>query len=419
MDRNRFKPLLALVLLLAAALAAPLARATDKAGCKDPAWAATRLPGYAIVDCAEQPWISMTVSLPDGDKRLEGRRSTVEYQLVDESKDATNAAAWRHFVEQARQSGASLASDPGGGYFAVLTRQTPQGAVWYLYTHGSGNSESTGSFTLTTLQIAPLAQEVQARAPEGPMAAAGGACKDPSWLVKQFAYFKLERCESGDLDAVTLDLPDGPKTLVGPVLRAHYELTDPSRDPAAIVVWKNYVGALEKIGAKLVTNRDSYYTAVLTQKTPDGEYWYVYEHGNGNEESTGSYALTTLVVGAPPARSCKLEVYGVNFDFNESTLRPDSEPVLNQVLALFTGDATYAAEIGGHTDNVGESAYNRKLSAARAAAVKSWLTAKGVAAARLTTAGYGDTQPLVRNDTDENRARNRRVELKRTACAAQ
>ncbi|MBS2029250.1 MAG: OmpA family protein [Deltaproteobacteria bacterium] len=73
-------------------------------------------------------------------------------------------------------------------------------------------------------------------------------------------------------------------------------------------------------------------------------------------------------------------------------------------------------EIGGHTDNVGTHDYNLKLSDARAAAVKDWLTAHGIAAGRLTSHGYGDTQPIVPNDSELNRAKNRRVELKKPNC---
>lgn len=126
--------------------------------------------------------------------------------------------------------------------------------------------------------------------------------------------------------------------------------------------------------------------------------------------------VQTLSTSGPPPKACTIEVYGVNFDFDKSTLRPESEPVLKQVLALFTTIPGFAAEVGGHTDNVGTSAYNLRLSDARAAAVKTWLVKHGLAANRVTSRGYGDTQPLVPNTTDENRFKNRRVELKRTNC---
>jgi outer membrane protein OmpA-like peptidoglycan-associated protein len=123
-----------------------------------------------------------------------------------------------------------------------------------------------------------------------------------------------------------------------------------------------------------------------------------------------------LRVGGPPPAACAIEVYGVNFDFNKAVLRPDSEPMLKQILALFAAAPGFSAEIGGHTDNIGKADYNLKLSDARAAAVKAWLLARGVAAARVASHGYGDTRPLVPNTTDANRFKNRRVELRTANC---
>jgi outer membrane protein OmpA-like peptidoglycan-associated protein len=123
-----------------------------------------------------------------------------------------------------------------------------------------------------------------------------------------------------------------------------------------------------------------------------------------------------LKPGGPPPKECTIEVYGVNFDFNKSVLRSDSEPVLRAVLQLFTATPSFRAEVGGHTDNIGTSDYNLKLSEARAAAVKAWLVAHSIATDRVTSRGYGDTHPLVPNDTDADRFKNRRVELRRMNC---
>jgi outer membrane protein OmpA-like peptidoglycan-associated protein len=123
-----------------------------------------------------------------------------------------------------------------------------------------------------------------------------------------------------------------------------------------------------------------------------------------------------LKPGSPPPKECTIEVYGVNFDFNKSTLRADSEPTLRSVLQLFAATPWFRAEVGGHTDNVGTPDYNMRLSDARAAAVKAWLVAHSIAADRVTSRGYGDTRPLVPNDTDANRFKNRRVELRRMNC---
>ncbi len=139
-----------------------------------------------------------------------------------------------------------------------------------------------------------------------------------------------------------------------------------------------------------------------------------------SQDFAPSYTVEVVDTGAglraQLKQNCKAALYGVNFDFNKATLRPDAEPALNQLLSLLKEEPKLVVEIGGHTDNVGKPDYNLKLSDERAAAVKQWLVAHGIAASRLTSHGYGDTQPLVPNTSDENRFKNRRVEVKRTDC---
>ncbi len=68
--------------------------------------------------------------------------------------------------------------------------------------------------------------------------------------------------------------------------------------------------------------------------------------------------------------------------------------------------------VAGHTDNVGDSGFNRELSQKRAASVKAYLIDRGVDASRLSARGFGDSEPATSNDTSEGRAKNRRVELR-------
>jgi OOP family OmpA-OmpF porin len=101
----------------------------------------------------------------------------------------------------------------------------------------------------------------------------------------------------------------------------------------------------------------------------------------------------------------------IQFDTGKSTVKAQAYPALDDVVAVLKRNLTLRVEIQGHTDNIGSEASNRKLSENRARAVMEYLVKKGVAAERLSAAGYGCTRPIASNDTSEGRTRNRRVEL--------
>lgn len=106
-------------------------------------------------------------------------------------------------------------------------------------------------------------------------------------------------------------------------------------------------------------------------------------------------------------------VYDLLFDFNKATLRPASDEVLDRIAALLIAEPSWRIRIEGHTDDVGGTAYNQRLSEARAASTVTALVKRGVDAARLTSSGLGDTKPVQSNESAGGRAANRRVELVR------
>lgn len=129
------------------------------------------------------------------------------------------------------------------------------------------------------------------------------------------------------------------------------------------------------------------------------------------EQMKQVYAVDASKLYAGLATDGRIAVYGINFDSAKSTVGAGSEAVLHQVKDMLSAHPELKLKIEGHTDNVGGSEANLVLSQQRAAAVKAWLVRAGIAEDRLSTAGYGDGRPVVGNDTDEGRTRNRRVEL--------
>jgi OOP family OmpA-OmpF porin len=100
----------------------------------------------------------------------------------------------------------------------------------------------------------------------------------------------------------------------------------------------------------------------------------------------------------------------LDFEFNKAIIKPASFESLNE-LSEVLNKVNWNLILSGHTDNVGSEDFNLKLSTKRAEAVKNYLINKGIAAERITAKGFGETMPIAPNDTEENRAINRRVEF--------
>lgn len=110
----------------------------------------------------------------------------------------------------------------------------------------------------------------------------------------------------------------------------------------------------------------------------------------------------------------EIRLPGVNFESNSDRLLPGAESVLNNAAATLNKNPEIKVEVAGHTDSDGAAEYNESLSARRAATVRDYLINKGVAEDRMTTRGYGESQPVADNSTSIGKASNRRVVLRIT-----
>ena len=131
----------------------------------------------------------------------------------------------------------------------------------------------------------------------------------------------------------------------------------------------------------------------LSQKTADSTY-------------NIDIALQPLVANA------SVVLKNIFFDINKFNLRPESQIELNKVVGLLKENPQLTIQINGHTDNAGKPADNLKLSNDRAQAVVSYLVSQAIPAKRLSFKGFGSSQPVADNKTEEGKATNRRTELK-------
>ncbi|MEP7209594.1 MAG: OmpA family protein [Alphaproteobacteria bacterium] len=225
--------------------------------------------------------------------------------------------------------------------------------------------------------------------------------------------FKSSSPDGGQFVAA---MKDGDQTVSPASINKFYA---PPAGTSNLAFVTSYSKALTKVGWTIIQQGDGSSQTDITltaHYAKAGRNIWAYLH-NG----AGEYKIQVADVGqddlaAKLAKSCHVAVYGVLYDFNKATLKPESDPTLQTILGVLKTDAALKVEIQGHTDNVGGDAYNQTLSEARAKSVVTWLTGHGVVTARLTSKGYGKTQPIATNDTDEGRAKNRRVEIAKPGC---
>jgi len=180
-----------------------------------------------------------------------------------------------------------------------------------------------------------------------------------------------------------------------------------------------YHDALTAAGWTIVDERMGADVVISAHFTKNGRnLWASLHKSDTYDIRVADAGAVTNTLGKDLETNCHVAIYGVLFDFNKSTLQPASDPVLQKILDLLKRTPALKLEIQGHTDNVGNDAYNQTLSEARAKAVVTWLTQNGIAALRLTAKGYGKTRPIADNATDAGRAKNRRVEIAEPGCTA-
>lgn len=188
------------------------------------------------------------------------------------------------------------------------------------------------------------------------------------------------------------------------------------------------IEAINALGDQMISETtagtgDIYNNAVATYviRRADRTIWVHFDAGSSSGGLTvAETAPLEVTAGLLPAEELQrgLAADGrvaiqVNFAVDRADIMPDSRPQIDAVLALLRDQPSLRLAVEGHTDSTGPAERNRSLSAARARAVVAALTAAGIAGNRLEPRGFGPDRPVADNQTEDGRARNRRVELVR------
>lgn len=256
--------------------------------------------------------------------------------------------------------------------------------------------------------------QTQDQAPDQPQDAEG--CKD-SPLITRLPGSHINSCNHKEYEQATFNAgfsPDG--NPISKTFEGDYYDWDYGTRPGTseIQVFRNVDNALKSAGFYIdyenspeditahkgntwinISNRGEYYDQIVIT----------------TKEMKQEMTADSSALGEEINKTGRVAVYGIHFDTGKATIQPDSEDTLQSIVKLMQGTPSLKLRIEGYTDNAGNASANQVLSDKRAQSVVAWLSAHGVDKSRLAAKGFGQNNPVADNNTDDGRAKNRRVEL--------
>jgi outer membrane protein OmpA-like peptidoglycan-associated protein len=254
------------------------------------------------------------------------------------------------------------------------------------------------------------------------------AMKDFAYLNSLPAYELIEG-DSVDQEFNAYKFFDGKQwqSPEGRFWKRAYTLKSDAKAASPLQILRNYGNAIKAAGGTVLFQGEppdggDYYScyAILSGKIVKGAkaVWVLINPCNDGNDYTlfaiEEQAMRQDVVAKDLLDAIQAQGFvalDVHFDTGKATIKAESLPLLDQVVAMLTGSNSLKLSVEGHTDNQGADVENQKLSEGRAKAVMAHLVSKGIPAARLASAGFGASRPVADNRGEEGRAKNRRVEL--------
>jgi outer membrane protein OmpA-like peptidoglycan-associated protein len=362
------------------------------------------MPDYAAGQKPEwDNWDTRTLRITqDGEDKDISPEGAVCTQSYDEGQGKTDGSAleiMENYKQAWQQLGAEIARDQSDYVVAHLIKD---GKEYWL----NASASRDDGYMIREIAVEPFVRTLTP--PSG----------NDYRLLGHMPGFVADAPVKKNYDQFTFSTTDGDVVVRGALYKVGYQppAKPPEREVTGHEIMANYRAALNDLHAQILRD-DGLNTEILTARLDDaGEtIWIAVTVGNVAVVEEKPFNMT-LKPPTADAMKDKLDKEGhialyINFDFGKATLRPDAQPIIAQIVDLLKRNPGLRVSIDGNTDSIGGHDYNVKLSQDRAAAVVAAITAAGIDGTRLTAAGDGPDKPIAPNETEEGRAKNRRVEL--------
>jgi OmpA-OmpF porin, OOP family len=263
--------------------------------------------------------------------------------------------------------------------------------------------------TVLILLISPLSAFAQEE-PEG--------SKDHPVFPRMPNYYIYEYDEKEfDVFEMPNDSKDSEKTerIEGHKISIRYMLKEGAKSAGKLQISRNYSNAIQKSGGSIVATGENESTTLKLNQNGK-EIWSYIEPSDGEynitivERQAMKQDITAGQLIEALEKEGHVALY-INFDTGKDVIKPESASIMEQVTKMLKDNPTLNIIIEGHTDSTGDAEGNQRLSEMRATAVKNAVVKSGIETSRLNAIGYGRTKPIADNNTEDGRAKNRRVEI--------
>jgi OmpA-OmpF porin, OOP family len=240
-------------------------------------------------------------------------------------------------------------------------------------------------------------------------------------LLSRMLDFYIAEYKDAEFDAYKFIGADKkPVSVEGHKYYILYRLNKGAAEPGELKIRRNIQDALKKIGGLVAFDDNFNKTSTIVLQKDGKETWVEIRSYNNMYKQTiveknimrQEVVANAEAMGNDINTTGHVSIYGIYFDTGKSEIKPESDAAISEIAKLLQNNGALKLYVVGNTDNVGFFDSNMKLSKDRADAVANALISKhGIAAARLKSYGVASLSPVASNDTEDGKAKNRRVEL--------